>query len=83
MHGKRPTMHAHLDAMQVCAVNPTRWRDGDAMVREVYEYVDQVPVAQVEGIAVGTPVCQCILMIAVRHVMADKDSRGSKREIIL
>ncbi len=53
------------------------------MMAEVHKDVHQVPVTQVIGFTVASALRKCVLMIAPSHVVADQQTAGLVRDIIL
>lgn len=66
---------AYLGAMQMRRIDPAWRRYRHTVVAEVYESVNQVPVAQVEGVAVPAALGIGIPLVPSRHVVAHKQPR--------
>lgn len=60
--------------MDVGSVGPAGRREGDEIVREVDEDVDEVPVPERVGVRVGPSLRRRVVAVAALHVVADEDA---------
>jgi len=72
--------------VDVGGVDPARRREGDEVVREVDEDVDEVPVPERVGVRVGPALRRRVVAVSTLHVVADEDAaalrerRGWRRD---
>lgn len=70
-----------LDAMEVGRVDPARWREGDEVVGEIYEDVDEVPVPERVGVRVVPTLRRGVVAVPALHVVAHQDAPARRERL--
>ena len=64
----------HLNTMFVGCIGPTRRRQSDERVREVYKYINKMPMPNSIDVVSVAPLNPFVLLVPIFHVMAHKQS---------
>lgn len=67
--------------MEVGSIGPARRREGDEVVREVDEDVDEVPVPERVGFRVGPALRRRVVAVAALHVVAHQHAAARRERL--